>query len=80
MAIFNSDEVTGPKSEALGKIIDQLELALVEAEATTEQYCCEALSVEDETKGQPTRKLSPDHLPRETVVMDPSSTRAASAS
>jgi transposase len=64
----------GTKSEALDKIIDQLELALVEAEAAAEQHDCEPLSVEAEAKGQPTRKPLPGHLPREVVVLAPGET------
>ncbi len=61
----------GTKSEALDKIIDQLELALVEAEAAAEQHYCEPPSAETEAKQQPTRKPLPDHLPREDVVLSP---------
>jgi transposase len=64
----------GAKSEALDKIIDQLELALVEAEAAAEQHDCEPLSVEADAKGQPTRKPLPEHLPREDVVLHPGET------
>ena len=64
----------GTKSEALDKIIDQLELALVEAEAAAEQHYCEPLSADTEAKQQPTRKPLPDHLPREDVVLSPSET------
>jgi transposase len=64
----------GTKSEALDKIIDQLELALVEAEAASEQHCCEPPSVETEVKGQPTRKPLPEHLPREDVILSPGET------
>jgi hypothetical protein len=46
----------GTKSEALDKMIDQLELALVEAEAAAEQHYCEPLSADTEAKQQPTRK------------------------
>ncbi len=64
----------GTKSEALDKIIDQLELALVEAEAAAEQHDCEPLSVEADAKGQPTRKPLPEHLPREDVILNPGET------
>ncbi len=64
----------GAKSEALDKIIDQLELALVEAEAEAEQHCCEPASVKDKAKIQPTRKPLPEHLPREDVVLSPGKT------
>ena len=40
----------GTKSEALDKIIDQPELALVEAETAAEQHYCEPLSVDTEAK------------------------------
>jgi transposase len=58
----------------LDKIIDQLELALVEAEAAAEQHYCEPSSAETEAKQQPTRKPLPDHLPREEVVLSPCET------
>jgi transposase len=61
----------GTKSEALDKIIDQLELALVEAEAAAEHHDCEPPPAVTEAKGQPTRKPLPDHLPREDVVLSP---------
>ena len=64
----------GTKSEALDQIIDQLELALVEAEAAAEQGCCEPPSAETAAKQQPTRKPLPDHLPREDVVLSPGET------
>ena len=62
----------GTKSEALNKIIDQLELTLVEAEA--EQHDCEPPPAETEAKQQPTRKPLPEHLPREDVVLSPGET------
>ena len=64
----------GTKSEALDKIIDQLELALVEAEAAAEQHDCEPPPAETEAKQQPTRKPLPNHLPREDVVLSPGET------
>jgi transposase len=64
----------GAKSEALDKIIDQLELALVEAEAAAEHQYCEPPSAETEAKQQSTRKPLPDHLPREDVVLSPGET------
>jgi transposase len=57
------------KSEALDKIIDQLELALVKAEAAAEQHYCEPPSAETEAKQQPPRKPLPDHPPREDIVL-----------
>jgi len=63
----------GTKSELLDQIIDQLELALVEAEAA-EQHNCEPPSAATEAKQQPTRKSLPDHLPREHVVPSPGET------
>jgi transposase len=64
----------GTKSEASDKIIDQLELALVEAEAAAEHHDCEPPPVETKAKQQPTRKPLPDHLPREDVVLSPGET------
>jgi transposase len=58
----------------LDKIIDQLELALVEAEAAAEQHCCEPPYAETEAKQLPTNKPLPNHLPREDVVLSPSET------
>ena len=66
----------GAKSEALDKIIDQLELALVEAEAGVDQPYCEPPSTEPAAKQQPTRKPLPDHLPREDIVLSPGETCA----
>jgi|GEM_PF-2031569 len=64
----------GTKSEALDKIIDQLELALVEAQAAAGHHHCEPPSAETKAKQQPTRKPLPDHLPRENVVLSPGET------
>ena len=64
----------GTKSEALDKIIDQLELALVEAEAAAERHDCEPPRSETEVKQQPTRKPLPEHLPREEVILSPGET------
>ena len=64
----------GKKSEALDQILDQLELALVEAEAAVEHGDCEPPSTETAAKQQPTRKPLPDHLPREDVVLSPGET------
>jgi len=61
----------GAKSEALDKIINQLELALEEAEGTAARPVSEAPAAEPKEKQQPTRKPLPDHLPREDVVLDP---------
>jgi len=64
----------GSKSEALDKIINQLELALEEVESATARRCPETPDTEPEAKQQPTRKPLPDHLQRETVVLDPGAT------
>jgi transposase len=64
----------GTKSEALDKIIHQLELALVQAEAAAERHDCEPPRSEMEAIQQPTRKPLPEHLPREDVVLDPGET------
>ncbi len=61
----------GTKSEALDQIIDQLELALVEAEAAAEQHRCEPPPTETADKQQSTRKPLPEHLPREEIVLSP---------
>jgi transposase len=61
----------GSKSEALDQIIDQLELALEEAEIAASGKRHDTPSVEPEPKGQPKRKPLPDHLPREDVVLSP---------
>ena len=64
----------GTKSEALDKIIDQLELALEEAERTAVRPRAETPDAEPEAKQRPRRKPLPKHLPRETVVLDPGAT------
>jgi len=61
----------GAKSEALDQIIDQLELALEEAEMAASKQRCKPPSVGSEPKGQAKRKPLPDHLPREDVVLSP---------
>lgn len=67
----------GTKSEALDQIIDQLELAIAEAEPVAEQGDSELPPAETTAKQQPTRKPLPDHIPREDVVL--SSVRRASS-
>jgi transposase len=64
----------GAKSEALDHIIDQLELALEEAEIAASRKRHDTRCVEPEPKGQPKRKPLPDHLPREDVVLSPGET------
>ena len=64
----------GAKSEALDHIIDQLELALEEAEIAASRKRHDTRCVEPEPKGQPKRKPLPDHLPREDVVLSPGAT------
>ncbi len=61
----------GAKSEALDKIIDQLELALEEAEFAASGKHHDTPSVEPDPKEQPKRKPLPDHLPREEIVLSP---------
>ena len=69
----------GAKSEALDHIIDQLELALEEAEIAASRKRHDTRCVEPEPKGQPKRKPLPDHLPREDVVLSPGEARHAIA-
>ncbi len=64
----------GAKSEALDQIIDQLELALEEAEFAASQKRHDTPSVDLAPKEQPKRKPLPDHLPRENVVLSPGET------
>ena len=64
----------GAKSDALDHIIDQLELALEEAEIAASRKRHDTRCVEPEPKGQPKRKPLPDHLPREDVVLSPGET------
>ena len=64
----------GAKSEALDHIIDQLELALEEAEIAASRKRHDTRCVEPEPKGQPKRKPLTDHLPREDVVLSPGET------
>ncbi len=64
----------GTRSEALDKIIGQLDLALVEAEAAAKRHDCEPPRSETEAKQQPMRKPLPEHLPREEVVLSPGET------
>lgn len=64
----------GAKSEALDSIIEQLELALEEAEeraaCSRQKQCPDA----GDDKGQAKRKPLPDHLPREDIVLTPGDT------
>lgn len=64
----------GTKSEALDKIINQLELALEEAESTATRSRVETPDATPEAKQQSTRKPLPGHLPREVVVLAPGET------
>jgi len=64
----------GTKSEALDKIINQLALALEEAESTATRSRVETLDAEPEAKQRPRRKPLPKHLPREDVVLSPGAT------
>ena len=66
----------GIKSEALDQIIDQLELALEEAESAASGRRHDTPSVDPAPKEQPKRKPLPDHLPREEVVLSPGKTCA----
>lgn len=62
----------GAKSEALDKIIGQLELALEDAERGAVRPRPEPPEAQsEEPKRRPRRKPLPKHLPRETVVLDP---------
>ena len=63
------------KSEALDKIIGQLELALEDAERGAVRPRPEPPEAQsEEPKRRPRRKPLPKHLPRETVVLDPGAT------
>jgi transposase len=64
----------GSKSEALDKIIDQLELALFEAEATATSHQSDGSTPAPKPKRKPKREPLPDHLPREDVVLNPGET------
>jgi len=64
----------GTKSEALDKIIDQLELALFEAETAAASHQCDGSTPAPKPKRQPRREPLPDHLPREDVVLSPGET------
>ena len=65
----------GAKSEALDKIIGQLELALEDAERGAVRPRPEPPEAQsEEPKRRPRRKPLPKHLPRETVVLDPGAT------
>ena len=64
----------GTKSEALDQIIDQLEFALVEAEAAAEQRYCERPIADTDVKEHPIRRPLPNHLPREDVILNPGET------
>ena len=61
----------GAKSEALDGIIEQLELALEEAEQKTARSRQEQGSEPQPDKGQSRRKPLPEHLPREDIVLTP---------
>ena len=60
----------GAKSEALDKIINQLE----QAEKTAPHSRADAPDLDPAAKQQPTRKPLPDHLPREDIVLHPGET------
>ena len=65
----------GEKSEALDKIIGQLELALADVERRAVRPQPEPPEAQsEETERRPRRKPLPEHLPNETIVLDPGAT------
>src|SRR6202011_2345774 len=65
----------GPRSERTARLLDQLELQLEELEASAteddlaaERAAAKTTTVAAFTRGRPSRKPSPEHLPRERVV------------
>jgi transposase len=71
-------QVYGQRSERSSRLIDQLSLALEEAEASAtedelaaEKAVARTTSVRGFTRQRPERHTFPDHLPRERVVIDP---------
>ena len=71
-------QIYGQRSERSSRLIDQLELALEEAEAratedelAAEKAVAKVTSVRGFTRQRPERNTFPDHLPRERVVIDP---------
>ena len=73
-------QIYGQRSERSSRLIDQLELALEEAEAratedelAAEKAVAKVTSVRGFTRQRPERNTFPDHLPRERVVIDPPS-------
>jgi transposase len=67
--------IYGPRSERTTRLLDQLELQLEEAEAdaTEDELAAEQATrstpVKSFERKRPSRKLFPDHLPRERVVV-----------
>jgi transposase len=71
-------QIYGQRSERSSRLIDQLALALEEAEASAtedelaaEKAVAKVTSVRGFTRQRPERNTFPDHLPRERVVIDP---------
>ncbi|MDQ2948259.1 MAG: IS66 family transposase [Acidobacteriota bacterium] len=71
-------QVYGQRSERSSRLIDQLSLALEEAEASAtedelaaEKAVARTTAVRGFTRKRPERHTFPDHLPRERVVIDP---------
>jgi len=66
----------GAKSEALGHVIEQLQLMLEDIEASTAESAEAANtgSPADSSRAPPKRKPLPGHLPREEVVLSPGDT------
>jgi transposase len=69
-------QIYGPRSERTARLIEQMELELVEAEATAtedeiaaEQAAAKTTNVAPFTRKRPSRQPFPDHLPRERVVV-----------
>jgi transposase len=69
-------ELYGQRSERTVRLLDQLELAFEEAEATAsadelaaEQAAAKTTTVPSFTRAKPRRKPFPEHLPRERVVV-----------
>ena len=71
-------QIYGQRSERSSRLIDQLTLALEDAEASAtedelaaEKAVAKVTSVRGFTRQRPERHTFPDHLPRERVVIDP---------
>ena len=69
-------QIYGPRSERTARLLDQMELELVEAEATAtedeiaaERAAAKTTNVAPFTRKRPSRQPFPEHLPRERIVV-----------